>query len=129
MSRFLSPEWIAAAAAAAAASAELARATAEVRLVVQQVVTGTPHGEVRYVVSIDNGRTELRPGDEPSADVTFSLDWDTAVALATGGTSAEDAFTTGRLQLAGDVGALLRHGRALVDLDAVFAELRASTTY
>lgn len=129
MTRFLTPEWIAAAAAAAAASAELARATAEVRLVVQQVVTGTPDGEVHYVVSIDHGRTEIRPGHEPSADVTFSLDWDTAVALATGASSAEDAFTTGRLQLAGDVGALLRHGRALVDLDAVFADLRALTTY
>lgn len=129
MPRFLSPEWIAEADAAAAASAELARATAEVQLVVRQVVTDGPDGDVCYVVSIDRGRTELRSGDQPLADVTIRLDWDTAVALATGAASAEDAFTTGRLELRGDVAALLRHGPALVGLDSVFAELRASTTY
>ena len=129
MARFLSPEWIAEAGAAAAASAELAGATADVQLVVQEVVTGGPDGDVRYVVAIDRGRTELRPGDDPAADVTFVLDWATAVAVATGATSAQDAFTTGRLQLRGDVAALLRHGRALNGLDHVFAGLRATTQF
>ena len=129
MARFLSAEWMAEASAAAAASADLARATAEVQLVVQQVVTGAPEGAVCYVVAIDRGRCQLRAGEDPSADVTFTLGWDIAVALATGATSAQDAFTTGRLQLRGDIDALLRHGGALAELDAVFAELRASTTY
>ncbi len=129
MARFLSPAWIAEAGATAASSAELARATAEVQLVVQQVVTGGPDGDVRYVVAVDRGRTELRPGEEPSPDVTFVVDWDTAVAMATGSTSAQEAFTTGRLQVRGDVGVLLRHGPAMDGLTAVFAGVRAGTTY
>lgn len=129
MPRFLSPAWIDEAAAAAAASSELAQATAGTRLTVQQVVDGGPEGEVRYAVAIDDGRVELRPGDDGSADVTFAVDWETAVAMATGVTGAQEAFTTGRLQVGGDIGALLRHGEALAGLDAVFAELRERTTY
>ncbi len=108
---------------------ELARAAADVRLVVQEVVTGGPDGDVRYVVAIDHGRTDVHPGDHPAPDVTFVVDWDTAVAVATGSTSTQDAFTTGRLQVRGDMGVLLRHGTALAGLDAVFAEVRAATTY
>ncbi|MBW3574846.1 MAG: SCP2 sterol-binding domain-containing protein [Actinobacteria bacterium] len=129
MPRFLSAEWIDAAAQAAAASGELAKATAQVQLVIQQIVTGTPGGEVGYVVAFDRGRTEIRAGKDPAADVTFCTDWDTAVGVATGATSAQDAFTTGRLQVRGDVGALLRHAASLTGLDTVFAEVQASTTY
>lgn len=129
VARFLSPDWLAEVRAAAAASPELARATAEVQLVIQQVVTGGPDGDVSYVVAIDRGRTEVRAGEDPAADVTFSADWDTAMALATGSASAQDAFTTGRLQLGGEVAALLRHGAALAGLDSVFAGVRATTSY
>lgn len=132
MPRFLSPQWIADAADAAAASTasgELSEATAGVRLVVQQVVTGGPEGDVSYVVSIDGGRVGLRPGRAEAPDVTFTSDWATAVAMATGATGALEAFTTGRLQVNGDIGVLLRHGSAFSGLDAVFAGLRERTTY
>ncbi len=129
VARFLSPAWIDEAAAAAASSDALARASAGVRLTVQQVIAGAPEGEVRYVVAIDDGRVDLRPGDDASADVTFAVDWATAVAMATGVTGAQEAFTTGRLQVRGDIDVLLRHGEALAGLDAVFAELRGRTTY
>ena len=129
MPRFLSPEWIEEASAAAAASPELAEATAGVHLVVQQVVTGGPEGEVRYVVSLSDGQARVRAGEAAGADVAFATDWDTAVAVATGRSSAQDAFTSGRLTVRGDVTALLRHGRAFDGLDAVFAGLRERTTY
>lgn len=129
MARFLSPAWIDEAAAVASSSPALAGATAGIRLTVQQVVEGGPEGEVRYAVAIDDGRVELRPGDHGTADVTFAVDWETAVAMATGVTGAQEAFTTGRLQVRGDVGVLLRHGEALAGLDAVFAGLRQRTTY
>ena len=126
---FLSGEWIEEAATAARSSDELATATAGARLVVQQVVTGGPDGDVRYVVSIDSGEVSVRAGVDKAPDVTFTLDWATAVAMATGVLGAQEAFTTGRLQLQGDVGALLRHGPALADLDSMFAALRERTTY
>ncbi|MDP9452840.1 MAG: SCP2 sterol-binding domain-containing protein [Actinomycetota bacterium] len=129
MARFLSPDWIAEASATAAASDELAAPTAGVTLVVQQVVTGGPDGEVRYVVTIDDGHVALRAGEDGEADVTFTLDWDTAVAMATGGIGGQEAFTSGRLRMRGDVGVLLRHGPTLAGLSTVFAGLRERTTY
>ncbi|MDP8988268.1 MAG: SCP2 sterol-binding domain-containing protein [Actinomycetota bacterium] len=129
MPRFLSPEWMEEASAAAATSPELAEAGAGVRLVVQQVVTGGPAGDVRYVVSLGDGEARVRAGDAADADVTFTTDWETAVAVATGSSSAQDAFTSGRLRVRGDVTALLRHGRAFDGLHALFAGLRERTTY
>lgn len=127
--RFLSDEWLADASAVAAASPELGRASADVHLVVQQVVTGGPDGDVRYVVSVGDGAVGLRPGQADAPDVTFTLDWATAVAMATGAIGAQEAFTTGRLQVRGDIEVMLRHGPALAGLDAVFAGLRERTTY
>lgn len=127
--RFLSGEWIEEAATAARSSEGLAAATADTRLTVQQVVTGGPDGDVRYVVSIANGAVSVHAGVDEAPDVTFLLEWDTAVAMAAGVLGAQEAFTSGRLELQGDVGALLRHGPALADLDSVFAALRERTTY
>ena len=129
MARFLSPRWLDDVAASATASPELARASVGMRLLVQQVVTGGPEGEVRYTLSINDGRVEVGRGDRPDADVTFVADWVTAVAMATGTVAAQEAFTTGRLQVRGNIDALLRHGPALVGLDAVFASVRAQTNY
>ncbi len=129
MARFLSPDWIAEVSEAAARHPELATATAGVHLVVQQEVTGGPEGDVHYVVAVDGGRVSLRAGDDDRADVRFVVDWETAVAMATGALSAQEAFTTGRLQLHGDVAVVLRHGPALAGLDAVFAGVRRRTTY
>ncbi len=129
VARFLSPEWMADVSEAATGHVELAKATAGVHLVVQQVVTGAPEGDVRYVVVIHGGNISLRVGDDDHVDVTFIIDWETAVAMATGVVGGQEAFTTGRLQLKGDVGVLLRHGPALAGLEAVFAEVRERTTY
>ena len=129
MPRFLSPEWMAEASAAAATSPELAEASAGVHLVVEQVVTGGPDGDVRYVVSLTDGQARLGAGEAADADVAFITDWETAVAVATGASSAQDAFTSGRLGVRGDVTALLRHARAFDGLHAVFAGLRERTTY
>ena len=129
MARFLSDEWLAEASAAAASSEELAVATGGVQLRVQQVVTGGPGGPVRYVVTIDDGTVSLRMGDAAAPDVTLTVDWTTAVSMARGTLGAQEAFTTGRLQLRGDVATLLRHGPALAGVDSVFAGLRERTTY
>jgi putative sterol carrier protein len=133
--RYLSPAWMEEASAAVAASPELAQASAGVDLVVEQVVTGGPEGEVRYVLSLRDGQARLQAseageaGEAGEAEVTFTADWETAVAVARGATSAQDAFTAGRLTVRGDVTVLLRHGRALDGLHAVFAGLRDRTTY
>jgi hypothetical protein len=49
--------------------------------------------------------------------------------MATGALGAQEAFTTGLLQLRGDVAVLLRHGPALAGLGSAFAAVRERTTY
>ncbi len=129
MARFLSPGWMDEATQAASSSPEAKAAAAGVRLVVQQVVTGGPQGEVAYAVEVDDGCMSFRTGRCEQADVTFTLDWDTAVAMARGDLGGQEAFTAGRLRLRGNVGLLLRHGPALAGLATVFAQLRDGTTF
>jgi hypothetical protein len=125
MARFLSPAWL----------AELAEAAAGVVLeagppvLVQQVVTGTPSGDVRYGLRLAAGRVAVLPEGAPDPDVTLTTDWPTAVAVARGELAVTDAFMAGRLRVAGDLRALLRGGGALAGIDALFAEVRARTTW
>jgi putative sterol carrier protein len=126
MAEFLSPAWLEAMAAAAARSEGVADG---LDLVIQQVVTGGPEGDVAWCVTIREGTVRVAAGrsDEPS--ITFTQDAGTAADIQSGEQSAQAAFMTGRLRLGGDVRLLLDHQAALATLDDLFAEVRASTTY
>ena len=125
MPRFLSDEWLAALAGAAAG----AGVAPDVTLAVEHVITGAPAGEVRYGVRIAGGKVEVVPGGIDTADARFTQDWDTAVAVHRGDLSAQDAFMTGRLEVTGDVRALIRTQEAVALLEEAFAGLRADTRY
>ncbi len=128
MARFLSPEWF----------DEVQRATPPGQaqpaganpLVVEQVVTGTPEGEVRYVVVVGGSspRIETGPaGAEP--DLTFTVDWPTACAVAQGGISTQQALTDGRLRVRGNLSRLAGRLADLNGIDPVPPEVRRTTTY
>ncbi len=119
MAEFLSDEWIDALDRAVADDAALREATAEVTLTIQQV-----SGAVAYVVRIDRGATTVRSGRAEAPDVTFTTDRDTALALHLGRLSAQAAFMDGRLQVTGDLDALVRHGPALAAVGDPFATVR-----
>ena len=68
-------------------------------------------------------------GEEDSADVTVTEDHATAVAVSRGELSPQAAFMTGRIRVGGDMAALMVHQAVLHQLDAVFAGVRAATTY
>jgi putative sterol carrier protein len=127
MSRFLTPEWI----AALDAAAREAAVPAGVRLTIQQVVTGGEGDgdDVRYHLVLDDGRLRVHPGDAPAADVTLVQSREVAAALSRGELNAQQALEAGRLKLRGDIGHLAREGRALTALEDVFAAVRAETTY
>ncbi len=129
MARYLSPEWLEQVNDAARANEELADVVGGVRLVLQQVVTEGPEGDIRYAVRIEDGTVAVVPGDAPDADVTVTEDHDTAVALHRGELRAAHAFMTGRIRVSGNTQALLGAQAALHRLDAVFAGVRDSTTY
>ena len=125
MARYLSPDWFDEINAAAAADTD----TGGVRLVIQQVVTDGPEGDVRYAVRIEDGSVAVVPGEAADAHVTVTEDHATAVAVAKGELAAPAAFMTGRIRVTGDTGVLLEAQPVLQRLDAVFAGVRERTTY
>jgi SCP-2 sterol transfer family len=129
MARFLSPEWLAEVEAAARRSPAFPADTHRGRVTVQQVVTGGPAGEVAYAATVGDGTVVIRVGRAERPDVTFSEDWATAAAIARGALSAQEAFMAGRLRVAGDMAALLRHGPALGRLADAFAEVQGRTAF
>jgi predicted lipid carrier protein YhbT len=126
--RFLSPEWLDAAAGALGGDADLSQATAGTSLTIQQVVRAGPDGEIVYRVRIDRGTIELLPG-AGEADVVFTEDWQTAAAIAQGLCSPQAAFLDGRIRVAGNVSSVMGTQEALVGIDRALDDLRAATTY
>ncbi len=132
MPRFLSAAWLDELATALGTAPSEAEAPGASPVTIQQVVTGTPHGDVRYAVRVAGGVTTVLPGGVEAPDVTVTTDWDTAVAVASGATGAQEAFLAGRLRLSGDGAALLTPGgpvSAAGGLAGVLAALGDRTTY
>lgn len=129
MLTYLSTEWIDRLRERASGDEALREATAGVELTLQQVVTDTPHGDVRYYVTFDDGDVYVQAGEVADPDVTFTQDYRTAVGVATGELGALDAMRDGRVVLTGDPTALQDRTSAMGALDTVFAEVRAETTY
>ena len=75
---------------------------------VQHVVTGTPDGEVRYVITMVDGRTtDVVIGGDDTADVTFTNTHADAQALVRGELDPSVLFMQGRTKMAGDMGKVL----------------------
>lgn len=131
MLAYLSPAWVAALDQAARADEQLAAATADVALVLEQQVTGGPEGDVTYHLTFDHGTVSAGTGGAPSpadaAVVRFTLDHETALGIARGTGSAQQAFMAGALQVGGDLRVLLDHQVVLSALHDVFAAVREQT--
>jgi putative sterol carrier protein len=98
-------------------------------LTLQQVVTDTPDGEVRYHVRVSQGAAWVRPGQAERPDVTFWEDYATASSVARGELSVHAALFEGRVRVAGNMAVLSAHQDELSGIDAVPAAVRATTTY
>ena len=71
----------------------------------------------------------VRTDTTSPADVTLTMDYAIAAAIARGDRSAQDAFMAGELRLGGDAMALVRANEHLEAATDPFAALRAETTY
>jgi hypothetical protein len=127
--RYLSPEWIDAAADALAGDAGLKQATVDLRLTLEQVVTGGPLGTVRWHVVLDHGLVQMSTGSAPAADLRFTTSYATAAQIASGAVGAQRAFAEGRLRVGGDLSLLVSHQRTLASLDDALATVRADTEF
>jgi SCP-2 sterol transfer family len=119
---------MAAARLAVANDASLRRATAGIRLTVEHAVVGAPRGTVRWHLTIDDGNVGLTEGPAEAPDLRFTTDYATATEIATGALAAQRAFVEGRLRVGGDLGALIRHQKALSTIGDALAGVRAWTT-
>jgi hypothetical protein len=123
VARFLSGPWFQEVAAAGEAAPE------RPVLILQQVVTGTPEGDVRYHVAVGDGRAVLAPGQAEHPDATFTQDYATAVAVARGEIATQTALLAGRIVVAGDMGSLSLQHDSLTDLDPLTEAVRTATTF
>lgn len=129
MAAYLSPAWFDDVNATARADASLHTTTAGANVVLQQVVTGGPAGEVRYWVRVDDGVVEAGPGDATKPDAVVTQSYDTAAAVSRGELTVEDAILGGRARLRGDIGRLVHHQGALLGVAAALGPVRDRTTY
>jgi putative sterol carrier protein len=90
----------------------------------QYVVTGAPDGDVRYVVAVDDGRiVEQRLGDDPGADVTLTVPYDTSVAILRGELDLSAGFMQGTVKIAGNMAKVMALMPAISRPD--YAELQS----
>ncbi len=129
MVRYLSAQWFDEVNAATGQDRAAATLAGSARLTLQQVVAGTPDGDVRYWVRVHDGAVEAGLGEADSPDATVTQSYDTAVAVVTGQLSVQAALMAGRIRLAGKMSALIEHQEALERIDAAFADLRRRTTF
>ena len=127
--RYLSPDWLAAMGDEVARRDEVRDVSAGHALAVTQVVTDGPDGDVTYHLAIADGAVVFGPGPAAAEDVRFVQDWETAVAVATGATNAQEAFLRGRITMVGDQRRLVAVQAVLAVLDKVLAPVREATSY
>jgi len=100
VSEFLSDEWIAALEGTGQAPGPSAT--------VQVVVGGTPSGDVRFHLRVDDGVvTQAAPGNLPGAEVSLTIPHAEAQAVLAGELDPNVAFMRGRMKTSGDPGLLL----------------------
>ena len=104
MAKYLSPEWLELHRELGADLPEVSGVTA----LVEQVVPGSPDGEVRYGLSYADGRVvEATLGAVDDPDVSLTTKYPDAVKLLRGELDANAAFMSGRTKVAGSTGKLL----------------------
>ena len=98
-------------------------------MILEQVVTGTPAGDVRYQVVVAAGRAVVTRGRAGSPDATFTEDYPTAVAVARGELTTQAALLAGRIVVGGNMATLSASQDDLAGLEPIPAAVRAETTF
>lgn len=135
MPRFLSPEWVEAF-NQAARHVELAEPGPGVAIAARagtfavcQTVLGGPEGDVAVTLQVTGGQVVMTPGPSDTAEVTVTVAWDDAVAMARGTLGVIDALTAGRIRVRGDLGVLLAGQSVLAGLQEHLGPLNERTSW
>ena len=127
--RYLSLDWIEEIGRRVAADLSLQALGSELRIGITQVVSDGPEDTVIYHLQVGDGAVTFGPGPADPEDVRLEQEWDTAVAVATGAMTAEDAFITGSIRLGGNAQLLLESQQVFAALDPVFSAVATETQY
>ena len=125
MAAFASPEWI-----EELDAAEVA-VDPSVEFELEQVVTGSPYGDVRYRLTLRRGRLRVRrtTPDMAPPDAVLTVAYATAVDLATGKQTGSDAFEDGSVRFRGDLTRLVAARNALEAAAEAMNTAVPGTTY
>lgn len=128
--RLYSPEWVAAFNEAVAGMDAAGGTGAEISFRMLQVVHGSPEGTLRVGLSAEGGtvRMVLGPPDEPEPEVTVSVDYEDAAALARGDTDPAQLLAAGRVKVRGDLSVLVKGQVALAEAAGRLEALSERTT-
>ena len=129
MVRYLSLEWIDELSRAVAVDEQLRELAGSHEIGLTQVVGDGPEGDVTYHLQVGDGEAWFGPGAADPEHIRMEQSWDTAVAVATGGLNAQDAFVNGHIRLYGDQQRLLDSQPIFGALDGVLTSLRERTEY
>ena len=127
--RYLSLQWLDELTKVVADDGDLQRLAAGHEIGITQVVSDGPEGDVTYHLQVDGGTARFGAGAAEPEHVRMEQSWDTAVAVATGGLNAQEAFVNGHIRLFGDQQRLLDAQPVFGALDAVFGDVRERTSY
>jgi putative sterol carrier protein len=109
---------------------------------VVQEVNGTPDGDVRLILRVDDGALHLRVessgdagadrgdgSDTTHPDVTMAISYDDAAAMSKGDLTPAEALNAGRIRVRGDLSVLVAAQQMLMAARATTQALVSSTTY
>ncbi len=123
LSKFLSDEYMAAAAELLSNHPGFMNAIAGVELDLQFVVTDAPEGDIDYRLTINDGAIMFSRGTGDNPDVTVTNTYETAVGISTGELNTQMAFMTGKLKVAGNMAALMRNQGVINQFATVLSNL------
>jgi putative sterol carrier protein len=96
---------------------------------ITQVITESPDGTVTYHLQSGSGRVAFGAGPAEPEDVRLEQEYFSAVDVAMGEMTAEDAFITGCIRLSGNAPLLLECQAVFAGLDPIFTAVADRTDY
>lgn len=127
VAQYLSDQWFEEMQAAAVVFAGPSSGKRPVTL--RETINDSPHGEVTYVMTLDGATVSIERDTETDANVTFTQDYATAVALHKGEMTTQEAFFAGKVRVAGHLNTLLDNADLLQGIAPLFEQVRTATTY
>jgi predicted lipid carrier protein YhbT len=127
VAQYLSDEWFGEMQAAAAAFKGEVNEKRPVSL--RETISDSPLGTITYVMTLDGASIVISRDADTEADVTFTQDYPTAVALHKGELTTHEAFFNGKVRVAGHLNTLLSNADVLQGIAPVFEAVRATTAY